>query len=164
MIQNLLLWSIFLLCILLLISLFQKPLDKRIKNPCGFKIFPPKFTIDGNKKKASFSIGVEKIHKYFINFPLMFKFYSSDKFITNVKIYYFTPDEERQLILDKRVEYNLKSREFITYITDVIIGKLFIDIELEIESGNPTILFEIMENNTCKLVKEHKLEIKFPES
>ncbi len=164
MIQNLLLGSILLLCVLLIISLFRKPLDQRTKNPCGFKIFPPKFDIRGDKKIASFSIGVEKKHKYFINFPLMFRFYSKDKFKTDVKIYYSTPGENRQMILDKQIEYTSKTREFITYITDVILGKLSIDIELEVMEGNPTILFEIMENSTCNLMKEHKLEIKFPES
>jgi len=68
------------------------------------------------------------------------------------------------MILDKQIEYTSKTREFITYITDVILGKLSIDIELEVMEGNPTILFEIMENSTCNLMKEHKLEIKFPES
>jgi hypothetical protein len=164
MIQNLLLVTLILLCILLLISIIQKPFDNRIKNPCGFKILQPKFFNEGNNKKVSFQIIVEKRHKYFINFPLLFRFYSENKFKIDAKIYYVTPGEARQLILDKQIEYSSKTREYIVYITDVIVGKIMLEVELDINSGvSPTILFEIMENSTCKLVKEHKLEIVFPE-
>jgi hypothetical protein len=165
MIQNLILGSLILLCILLIISLIRKPFDDRIKNPCGFKILPPKFDIVGTRKKVSFQIVVEKRHKYFINFPLKFRFYSEKKFKADTKIYYATPGENRQLILDRQIEYTSKTKEYVVYITDVIVGKILIDVELDIDIGaSPTILFEIMENSTCRLVKEHKLEIKFPES
>ena len=43
---------------------------------------------NGNKKHASFNIIVERRHRYFINFPLLFKFYSDSEFRTKVKIYY----------------------------------------------------------------------------
>lgn len=164
MIQNLLLGTLVLLCILLIISIIRKPFEDRVKNPCGFKILPPKFDIDGDKKKASFQIIVEKRHKYFINFPLLFRFLSDKKFRIDAKIFYSTPGENRMLILDKQIEYTTKTREYILYITDVIVGKIIIDIELDVDEGDPTVIFEIMDNSTCKMVKEHKLEIKFPES
>jgi hypothetical protein len=164
MVQNLLLGTLILLCILLIISLIRRPFDDRVKNPCGFKILPPRFDIDGDKKRASFQIIVEKRHKYFINFPLLFRFLSDRKFRADTKIYYSTPGENRMLILDKQIEYSSKTKEYIVYITDVIVGKIIIDIELDIDEGDPTILFEIMENSTCRLVKEHKMEIKFPKS
>lgn len=163
MIQSFLLGTLVLLCVLLIISLVRKPFDERVKNPCRFKILPPKFIVEGDKKFASFNIIVEKRHKYFINFPLLFKFFSASKFKTDCRIYYTTPGEDRQLILDKQIEFISKTKEYTIYITDVIMGKILIDIELEIDKGSPIIEFEILENSTCTLMKEHKLEIVFPE-
>lgn len=163
MIQSLLLGALIILCVLLIISLIRKPFDQRIKNPCRFKILPPKYTLDGNKKLASFNIIVEKRHRYFINFPLLFRFYSDEKFKTLVKVFYSTPGENKQLLLDKEIEFFSKNKEYTVYITDVIMGKILIEVELEVNHGSPVIDFEIMENSTCTLLKEHKLEINFPE-
>jgi hypothetical protein len=163
MIQNLILGALVLLCVLLIISIIRKPFDNRVKNPCRFKILPPKYTIDGLKKHACFNIIVEKKHKYFINFPLLFKFYSDSKFKSDVRIYYSTPGDKRQLILDKQIEYISKTKEYTVYITDVIMGKILIEVELDVDNGNPLIGFEIMQNSTCKLTKEHKMDIVFPE-
>jgi len=163
MIQNLVLVTLVFLCILFVISLIRKPFVDRVKNPCRFKILPPKYKINGNKKYACFSIIVEKRHRYFINFPLLFKFYSDSKFRTMVKVFYSIPGEDRQMILDKEIEFISKTKEHIVYISDVIMGKILIDIELEIDSGSPIIGFEIMQNNTCTLMREHKLELKFPQ-
>ena len=168
MIQNLLLSVLIFLCILLIISLIRKPFDRRVKNPCRFKILPPEFSIKDNKKCASFKIIVEKHHKYFINFPLLFKFYSDSEFKTDVKIYYTIPNEndkdsKRNIILDKEIEFISKTKEYIVYITDIIMGEIFIEIELDIKNGNPIINFKIMENSTCTLMKEYKIKIKFPE-
>lgn len=163
MVQSLLLATLIVLCILLIISIFKKPFDDASKNPCRFKILPPKYTIDGNKKLVSFYIMVEKRHRYFINFPLSFKFYSNKEFRTDVRIHYTVPGDKKQKLLEKIIEFTSKTKEYIVYITDVIMGKILIEIELEVEIGNPSITFEILENSTCDLTREHKLEIKFPE-
>ncbi len=163
MIQSLLLGALITLCVLLIISLIRKPFDHRVKNPCRFKILPPKYTTDGDKKIASFNIIVENRHRYFINFPLLFRFFSDDKFRSIVKVFYSIPGENKQILLDKEVEFISKIKEYTVYITDVIMGKILIEVELEIDHGSPLIEFEIMENSTCTLMKEHKLQIKFPE-
>ncbi len=163
MIQNLLLVAMVLLCILLVISIFRKPLEDRSLNLCRFKILSPKYNVKGNTKRACFNIIVEKKHRYFINFPLSFKFYSEQEFKTTVKVNYTTPGEaEPQIILDKIIDFTSKIKQHVVYITDVIMGKITIDVELEVEYGTPIIGFEILENSTCKLIKEHTLELKFP--
>ena len=163
MIQSLLLIALVIFCILLGIFLVRKPLDSKVKNSCRFKILPPKYTIKGNKKYAYFSIVVEKRHRFFINFPLLFKFYSNSKFRAMVKVFYSIPGEDKQMILDREIEFISKTKEHIVYISDVIMGKIFIEVELEVEEGSPIVGFEIMENKTCILMKEHKLELRFPE-
>jgi len=163
MVQNLLLIFMVLLCILLIISVLRKPFDSK-RNPCKFKVQSPKYSVEGNSKRARFSIIVEKRHRYFINFPLLFKFYSEDSFKSYVKITYTTPGEdEQQVLFDRIVEYTSKVKEHVVYITDVVMGKITIEVLLEVTKGNPIVGFEIMQNNTCELVKEHKLELKFPE-
>lgn len=164
MIQSLLLGALITLCVLLIISLIRTPFDQRVKNPCRFKILPPKYTSEGDKKYVSFSIVVEKRHRYFINFPLLFKFYSDSKFRSLVKIFYSTEEADRQLLLNKEVEFISKIKEYTVYITDVIMGKIVIEVELEIDHGSPVIDFEILENSTCTLMKEHKIKIEFPEN
>jgi len=163
MVQNILLSSLVILCVILIISLFKKPFENALKNPCYFKILQPKFIIDGSRKSAHFFIIVEQKHRYFINFPLSFKFYSDKEFKSNIRIYYTIPCDQRQKLLEKVIEFTDRVKENIVYITDVIMGKILIEIELDIEHGNPIIEFEILENNTCDLKKEHKLEIRFPE-
>jgi hypothetical protein len=162
MIQSLILIALILLCILLFVSIVKKPFDYIPMNPCRFKILNPKYSIIDGKKKASFMILVEKKHRYFINFPLSFKFYSDSEFKSLVKIFYTIPNYPRQKLLEEVIKYISKTKEHVVYLTDVVVGKVIIDIEVEIESGCPTILFQILENSTCDLRKEHKLEIKFP--
>lgn len=163
MIQSLILVALVILCILLLISIFRKPFDYIPRNPCRFKILDPHYTIDGNKKKASFMILVEKKHRYFINFPLSFKFYSTSEFKALVKIFYTIPNYPKQKLLEKYIEFISKIKEHVVYLTDVVVGKVIIDVEVEIEEGNPMIEFRILENSTCDLTEEHKLELQFPE-
>lgn len=163
MIQNLLLASLILLCILLIISIFKTPFIESIDDYCGFKILSPRYSTDGIKKYAHISIVVEKKYKYFINFPLLFRFYSDYKFKTNAKIYYSTQGMEKQLIMNKTIEYSSKTNEHILYITNVILEKLLIEIELEIDNGSPIISFEIMQNNLFPLNNELKLELNFPD-
>jgi hypothetical protein len=166
MIQNILLGTLVILCVLLIISIIRKPFDEKTKNPCRFKILPPKYFIKGNKKIASFNIVVEKKHRYFIHFPMLFKVYSDNPFKSRLKIFYSIPNDgeeiKRNMILNKMVEFTNKTKEYIVYITDIIMGKIMMEVELEITEGDPIIVFEIMENNSCTLVKEHKLELKFP--
>ena len=150
-----------LLCILLIISILRRPFDSK-RNPCKFKILSPQYSSEGNKRIANFGIIVEKRHRYFINFPLLFRFYSDNHFKTMVKITYTTPGEEKQLVLDRWIEFTSQIKEHIVYITDVIMGKIVIEVLLEIDSGDPIVGFEILENSTCELTKEHKLELKFP--
>ncbi len=154
-----------LLSILMIIAVLANPFDKKnIKNACKFKIMPPKYETDGNKKKAKFNIIVEKRHKYFINFPLLFKFYSFNKFKALVNITYVIPgDDSIQELLHKSMEFTDKVKEHTVYITDVILGKITIEVCLEVEYGKPIVMFEIMQNSTCELTKEHKIELKFPE-
>ena len=163
MIQNLILAVLVILCLLLIVSLFIRPLEDKAKNPCRFKILPPKYTISGNKKYACFHIVVEKNHRYFINFPLLFKFYSDRKFRARVKAFYSITKENRQIILDKEIEFISQTKEYIVYITDIIMGRLLIEVELEVEEGSPIIGFEIMDNSTCTMMKEQKIEIRFPD-
>jgi len=106
---------------------------------------------------------VEKKHRYFINFPLSFKFYSDSEFKSLVRIFYSIPNYPKQKLLEKYIEYISKVKEHIVYLTDVVVGKVIIDIEIEIEMGCPIIEFRILENSTCDLIKEHRLELKFPE-
>lgn len=161
MIQNLLLILLSLLCVLLTISLVRKPFESK-RNPCKFKILSPKYFISEDNKGASFDVIVEKVHRYFINFPLSFKFYSDQKFETKVKITYSTPGEDPQLLLDKTIEFTTKTKEHVVYITDVILGKLTIEVLLNIMYGEPIIGFEILANNICDMTKEQKLELRFP--
>lgn len=167
MVQSVLLGVMVLLSVLLIISLVRKPIEGKVKNPCKFKISPPKYHVEGSKKFASFNIIVEKKHRYFINVPFGFKFFSTKPFKTDVKIYYSVPDDDREMILDKTVEFRPsikdESKQFVTYITNVIMGKIFVEVELEIEEGNPTIEFEIRQNSVCRLAKEQKLLLNFPE-
>ena len=163
MIQSFILTVLVILCLLLIVSLFMRPLGDKAKNPCRFKILPPKYTINGNKKYACFYIVVEKNHRYFINFPLLFKFYSDQKFRAKVKAFYTIAKENRQIILDKNIEFISQTKEYIIYITDIIVGKILIEVEIEIEEGSPIIGFEIMNNSTCEMMKEQKIEIRFPE-
>jgi hypothetical protein len=162
MIQNLLLGTLVSLCILLIISLIKKPFDSKGNNPCGFKLLPPRFIINESKKIAIFNIIVEKRHKYFINFPLLFRFSGDQDFRADVKIFYSTPGEEPNMVLDKQIEYKEITKEYIIYITDVILGKITIELQMDMDYGDPIVSFEVMENSTCSLYKEHKLEIIFP--
>jgi len=162
MVQNLLLIVMVLLCVLLIISILRRPFDSS-RNPCKFKILPPRYSTEDGKKIATFGIIVEKRHRYFINFPLLFKFYSDSHFKSMVKITYSTPDEEKQLVLDKYIEFTSKIKDYIVYITDVIMGKIIIEIVLDVDQGDPIVGFEILENSTCELTKEQKIELRFPD-
>lgn len=160
MFQTALLICLILLCILLLISLIKKPFST-INNNCGFKIMSPKYFIDNNKQKAVFSIIVEKRHRYFLNFPLLFKFYSKDNFKSHVRISYKVPNEHYKILLNRPIIFNGETKEHLVHITDVIVGKIIIEISLTIDIGNPIISMELLQNSTCDLNKEYKIELNF---
>lgn len=162
MLQSLLLIALVLLCIFLIISIIRKPFEREYRNLCNFKILPPKFGKKDGIKWASFSIAIEKKHKFFINFPLLFKFYSDSSFISDIKIFYKVSGDDKKKVLDKEIEFREKAREHIVYITDVILGELLIEINVRvIEGGDPIVGFEIMKNSTCDLKKEYKMELDF---
>lgn len=167
MVQSVLLGVMVLLSVLLIISLIRKPIEGKVKNPCKFKILPPKYRVDGTKKYASFCIIVEKKHRYFINVPFGFKLFSKNPFKLDIKVFYSVPDEPREMILDQDVNFNPlikdESVHFITYITNVITGRILMEIELEVEEGNPEMEFEIRENSVCRLIKDQKLKLVFPQ-
>lgn len=146
-----------ILSLLLILTLIKEPIITNHKNICKFKIQKPKYLLNGNKKIAIFNIIIEKKYRYFINFPLLFKFHSKHKFKSNVIIKYISNKEE-QTILEKIIENNCDN---IVYITDIIAGKICIEIILELQYGKPIIIFEILENNTCELDKTYKLELNF---
>ncbi len=56
------------------------------------------------------------------------------------------------------------TKEHVYYITDVILGSIDFEIEMDIDYGQPIVSFEILENSLCRLTEEYHLEIKFPDN
>ena len=130
---------------------------------CKFRISKPSFKNGGLKKSAHFTVYVDNKHTFFVDFPVVFRFYSDTRFKSKVKIKYSTPNNQRvEEIINKEVIFETKTKESKRYINDIIVGKLKFEIELDVDYGYPIIDFEIMENPLCALRKEHKLIIKFP--
>ena len=130
---------------------------------CRFRISKPSFKNGGLKKSAHFTVFVANKHTFFVDFPIVFRFYSDTRFKSKVKIRYSTPNNQRvEEIINKEVIFETKTKESRRYINDIIVGKLEFEIELDVDYGYPIIDFEIMENPLCMLRKEHKLTIKFP--
>lgn len=139
---------------------------KKRNNYCKFKFSNIKYTKckKTGTQYATFSIKILNNHRYFADFPISFKFYSDQRFKTSVKISYKTIKTEiPELIIDKVVLFKNKTKEYIHYINDVILGQIYIQIQANIEYGSPIIQFEILDNNNCILGDEYKLEIIFPE-
>ena len=161
MIQNFILIALILLLFILILSLIKNPLDSR-NNNCAFKILPPKIKKNSKKKIATFDILVHKNYHYFINFPLLFKFYGNEPFKADMYISYITPKEnKKETLLQKTIEFIDETIEYESYITDIIINKLIIEIIVSNQKGKPIVGFEILENSTCDLIESYKLEIKF---
>lgn len=163
---------IFLATISIVIFLikFSRKLDrecvkKEEATECKFEITEPKYKIRDNKKIATYSVLMhEKYHMFFVDFPILFKFYSEENFKTKVKIVYRVPKEPlAEEILNKEMIFAGKPKEYFYYITDIIIGRIDFEIELNVNYGNPVIGFEILPNDLCVMKKEQKIEIKFPE-
>jgi hypothetical protein len=155
--------------IIVLLIKFSKRLDKKpeiIKKPeCKFKITEPKFKSVENKKFATYSVLInEKHHVFFVEFPLLFKFYSEENFKSKVKIAYRVPkDPVVEEIMNKDMVFTGTPKEYRYFINDIIMGKIDIEIELNTSYGNPTISFEILPNDLCDMRQPCKIEIKFPE-
>lgn len=162
MIQSIILAVLVIMCLLLLVSLFKQPFESTSNNYCRFKIQSPVYSISDGKKKVSFVIIVQKKHRYFINFPISFKFRSNTEFKSMVRIFYSVPGSPKQKILERYIEFLDKMKEHIVYITDIIEGRFTIDIEIDSDKDDPIIDFQILGNSTCELSKETKLHIRFP--
>ena len=164
LLTNFLLFAASLTLILILLKQFKPEPDVNLKPECKFRITKPKFEIKGNKKIARYSVFVDNIDKFFLDFPVMFKFYSDYKFKTKIRITYKIPGDEdgEEIIYDKLLVFEEDTKEHIYYITDVILGSIDFEIELEIDYGQPIISFEILENSLCRLTEEYYIEIKFP--
>lgn len=166
LLTNFLLFVASLILILILLKQFKlKPEpDIEVKPECKFRITHPKFEIDGKKRYARYSVYVDNIDKFFLDFPIMFKFYSDYKFKAKIKITYNTTkdDEEKEIIYDKLLVFKENTKEHVYYITDVILGSINFEIEMQVDYGEPIISFEILENSLCRLTEEYYLEIKFP--
>jgi hypothetical protein len=161
MIQNIILAILIIMIILLILTIIKKPLDVSDHN-CAFKILPPKIKRLGKSKVATFNILVHKNYQYFINFPLLFKFYGNEPFKADIVVSYILPNEnKKEIILKKIIEFVDETIEYEAYITDIIVNKIMIEIIIDKQKGKPIIGFEILENSTCDLIESYKLEIKF---
>lgn len=165
LLTNFLLFVAALILILILSKQFKPEPDVDLKPECKFRITPVKFEIIGNKKYARYKVYVDTIDKFFLDFPVLFKFYSDYKFKTKIKITYYTTsdDDDQEIIYDRLLLFEENTKEHIYYITDVILGSIDFEIELEVDYGQPIISFEILENSLCRLTEEYYIEIKFPE-
>ena len=152
------------LALLLIAEYLFKKFDKTNNKICDFKLTKPKFKKGLNKESATFSILVKKYDRFFVDFPTMFRFYSTSAFRSKIRISYTNPDDETvEQVYDKEVIFDgVNTVEHLYYISDVIVGRIDIEIESTINYGKPTIGFEILPNKMCKMMKKYKLEVKFP--
>lgn len=164
MLLNFILFLISLTLIWLLVRQIKKPnLHQYIKPSCKFIISNPVYEISETTRVAKYTVISKNKNRYFLDFPIAFRFYSSEPFRSKIKITYTIPgDDEVELIYDNLVEFQENAREHIYYINDIIIGAINIEIYTHSIYGQPTIGFEILANDMCEISKEHKLEIKFP--
>lgn len=164
MLVNIILLLIIILAIILLYRQIKKfSVNENILPECKFTISNPKYQINDSIRIAKYSVFSGNKNRYFRDFPIEFKFYSEHTFRSKIKITYkVSGDDEIEIIYDKIVDFEDHSKEHIYYINDVIVGSIDIEIYTDSIYGKPTILFEILQNNLCHMMKEHKLEIKFP--
>lgn len=165
MLLNLILLLAVILAIVILIRQLRKPnVDKYLIPTCDFKITYPEFQKEDNIRIAKFNVITKNKDKYFRDFPIGFKFYSDQKFRSKIKISYnISGDDEVEIIYDRIVEFDENIKEHIYYMNDVIIGAIEVEVYTESQYGKPTILFELLQSNTCHMGREHKLEIVFPD-
>jgi len=130
---------------------------------CNFKISKIKYYKSvHNRKFANFSVNIRKMNTFFVDFPISFRFYSNSRFNSKIRISYSTLNSEYpEEILNKNIQFETKTKEYIYYINDIIIGKINFEIEVLIDYGDPIIEFEILQNDLCTIMKEYKTTIKF---
>ena len=159
---------IFLGVLFLIIILWRtykslKIVESKEKEICKFRISKPRFRTSGLNKTAKFSVILANKHTFFIDFPISFKFYSNTRFKSKIKISYSTPGNGKsEQLVNKVLVFETKQLESLKHITDIIVGKINFEIELNVDYGYPIIDFEIMKNSFCELTKEHKITIVFP--
>jgi len=160
-----LLISVIIAIIFLSRQLRKKPgLDKDIIIPeCSFKIIDLEYKVEESVRIAKYSVLTHNEDRYFRDFPVGFKFFSTEKFRSKIKITYtISGDDEVEIIYDRIVDFEDNVKEHIYYINDVIVGAINIEIYTESQYGKPTIEFEILQNNMCHITKPYKLLIDFP--
>jgi hypothetical protein len=163
MLLNFILFLISLTLIFLLVKQIKKPnINQYIKPNCNFTISKPKFEINNDVRVVKFNVLSKNKNRYFIDFPVAFRFFSNQKFRAKIKITYTVPGDEVELVYDKIIEFEDIMKEHIYYINDIIIGVINIEIYTHTNYGRPTIGFEILKNDLCQLSKEYKLIINFP--
>lgn len=154
---------IAILAVIILLQRLRKNADKIQIPICNFSVTRPVYENEGSVRTAKYSVYTKNKDRYFRDFPLGFKFYSDQKFRSKIKITYnISGDDEIEVIYDRIVEFDEYTKEHIYYMNDVIVGSIDIEIYTDSQYGIPTILFELLQNNMCHMIKEHKLEIKFP--
>jgi len=149
---------------LLLLRFYKNLIKIKEKRPvCVFKISKVKYSQRDIKKIANFNISVDKEHSFFDDFPVLFRFHSNTRFKGKIKINYrAVVNSKREEIINKTIRLETQAKEYIHYIDDIIVGRIYFEVELETEYGKPIIEFIILENKICRLNKEYKLEIIFP--
>lgn len=152
-----------LLTLLIILLFASKKLNSSISNDCDFKLSKTKFRREEEKQFAKFFIKLNNKTKFFIDFPVSFRFYSNSRFKSKIYIKYKTlkTGRESEEIINKIIEFEEKTVEHIYKITDIIVGEIEIDIELKTFYGDPIIEFEILQNDLCDLKKSFKKIIKF---
>ena len=164
MLQNFLIFLSVVIVIIAILRFYKSlKLVKPKKIKCRFSISNPKFFKRGEKQIATFEVGSIEKNAFFINFPIVFRFYGDTRFKTKVKIRYKAAKRDNlEEIINKIIEFETKTIECVQKIDDIIIGNIYIEIELKTEYGYPIIEFEILKNQYCDLDKEYKKIIKFP--
>jgi hypothetical protein len=161
MIYTIIFYSLLVVTLLLLYYFLKikRPVSKR----CKFKISKIKYYQSvHNRKFANFSVYIKNKNAFFVDFPILFEFYSDQRFNSKVRISYSTLNGEApEEILNKHIQFETKTKSYTYFINDIIVGKIDIEIELLIDYGNPVIKFEILKNSYCELMDVYKKEIKF---
>jgi hypothetical protein len=153
-----------MIVMLLLLRFYRSLKVKTIGKPiCDFKFSSIKYKKRGEKQYALFDVHVPDRHTFFVDFPVLFRFYSDHRFKSKIKINYKSSTKgKREEIVNKTIIFETKTQESIHYINDIIVGEIFFEIETNIDYGSPMLEFSILENSLCKLGKEYKIEIIFP--
>lgn len=164
LITNALIFAGTLLLIIFLRCLFKNLCKVNKEKICDFKISKPKFRKEGDKQFAKFTVSLKDKNQFFIDFPLLFRFYSDTRFKTKVRIKYeaLKSGRDPEEIVDKLITFEHKTIECVRRINDIIVGVIEIEIELKTQYGYPIVEFEILKNKLCKLKRPFRRIIKFP--